>query len=526
MMTTHMTNNPARKNLADLLPGFVLDAAATLVPDNLCLDSRQVSKGDIFIALAGTQTDGRQFIARAVEAGAIAVLVEADKSWQGVNWIENVPVIAVDRLPQQISALAGRFYNEPSSELRLLGITGTNGKTTCSLLLGQLLARLLGTSAVVGTLGYGIVDAKSLTPIAQQISLLHSTGLTTPDPISLQRILRELRNTGAQSAAIEVSSHSLQQKRVAGLHFDTAIFTNLTQDHLDYHGDLISYGKAKAELLFMPGLKHAIFNWDDVWSKTLADKTPAGVTRIRYSVNEVADVYVQNVQLSNRGARARLITPWGEGDLESPLIGLFNLSNVLAVISGLCVQGVGLAQVLEQVPHLVAAPGRMQPIVVDENAQEIQVLVDYAHTPDALENTLKAITQHKTGRIWTVFGCGGDRDKSKRPLMGRIAEKFSDYVIVTNDNPRSEDPASIAADIVRGLNNPNGCLVIADRAQAIDFAIQQAKADDLVLVAGKGHEDYQIFANQTVPFSDSQQARLALQRRIAKRDLETGGNQS
>jgi UDP-N-acetylmuramoyl-L-alanyl-D-glutamate--2,6-diaminopimelate ligase len=185
-----------------------------------------------------------------------------------------------------------------------------------------------------------------------------------------------------------------------------------------------------------------------------------------------------------------------------------------------------LAQVLEQVPQLVAAPGRMQPVVVDAKEQEIQVIVDYAHTPDALDNTLKAITEHKTGRIWTVFGCGGDRDRSKRPLMGRIAEKLSDYVIVTNDNPRSEEPASIAADIVRGLNNPNGCLVIADRAQAIDFAVQQAKAGDLVLIAGKGHEDYQIFAGQTLPFSDSQQARLALQRRIAKRDLQREGGQS
>ena len=526
MTATQLQNHFPQKKLADLLPGYDLGAAASITPNNLCLDSRQVGQGDAFVALVGTQTDGRQFISRAVEAGAAAILVEADKVWQGINWIGSVPVIAVDALLQHMSALAGRFYDEPSQELRLLGITGTNGKTTCSLLLGQLLARLLGTSAVVGTLGYGIVDAKSLTPIEQQIGLLHSTGLTTPDPISLQRILRELRNIGAQSAAIEVSSHSLQQKRVAGLHFDTAIFTNLTQDHLDYHGDLISYGKAKAELLFMPGLKHAIFNWDDLWSRALVDKTPSGVTRIAYSLREVADVYLQNIQLNSKGASAHLVTPWGEGELQSPLIGLFNLSNLLAVISGLCAQGVGLAQVLEQVPQLVAAPGRMQPVVVDAQEQEIHVVVDYAHTPDALENTLKAITEHKTGRIWTVFGCGGDRDKSKRPLMGRIAEKLSDYVIVTNDNPRSEEPASIAADIVRGLNNPNGCLVIADRAQAIDFAVQQAKAGDLVLIAGKGHEDYQIFAGQTLPFSDSQQARLALQRRIAKRDLQREGAQS
>lgn len=525
-MATQRSKSFPLKTLADLLPGYDLGAAKDITPAHLCLDSRQVKAGDVFIALVGTQTDGRQYISRAIQLGAVAVLVEEDKSWQGIQWNNTVPIIAVKELPQQISALAGHFYGEPSDELCLIGITGTNGKTTCSLLLGQLLARLMGTSAVVGTLGYGIVDAKSLTPIAQQISLLSSTGLTTPDPISLQRILRELRTAGAQSAAIEVSSHSLQQKRVAGLHFDTAIFTNLTQDHLDYHGDLLSYGKAKAELLFMPGLKHAIFNLDDVWSKALIEKTPAGVTPIGFSLKVATDVYLQDIQLSSAGARAHLVTPWGEGDIQSPLIGLFNLSNLLAVISGLCVQGVALDKVLEQVPQLVAAPGRMQPIIVDMLAQEIQVLVDYAHTPDALENTLKAIAEHKSGRIWTVFGCGGDRDKTKRPLMGRLAEKLSDYVIITNDNPRSEDPASIAADIVRGLNNPNGCLVIADRAQAIDFAIQQAKAGDQVLIAGKGHEDYQIFAHQTLPFSDIQQARLALQRRIGKKDLQTLEGQS
>ncbi len=510
--------------LAQLLPGVALDRAGVISAGRLCLDSRKVQAGDIFIALLGTQVDGRQFIARALEQGARAVLVEADKDWQGINWIGQVPVIAVENLSQQISQIAGNYFSHPSEQLQLIGITGTNGKTTCSLLLGQLLAQLQGVSAVVGTIGYGLLDSRALAPLAQQLGNLHATGLTTPDPIVLQRILRELCDAGAKSAAIEVSSHSLQQKRVAGLQFDTAVFTNLTQDHLDYHGDLVSYGTAKAELLFMPGLKHAIFNMDDAWAKSLAQKTPAGVAAIGFSVNSEADVYLRDLTLHATGASATCVSPWGEAQIQSPLLGEFNLSNLLAVICAACVQGFALADVVTLLPQLVAAPGRMQPVIVDQAAQQLQVIVDYAHTPDALENTLKALRAHQSARIWTIFGCGGDRDKTKRPLMGRIAEKFSDYLIVTNDNPRSEDPGAIAADIVRGLHNPNACLVMADRAQAIDFAIQQAASGDLVLIAGKGHEDYQIFASQTLPFSDSQQARLALQRRIAKLDTKTNSS--
>lgn len=522
--------------LGQWLPEWAPDAFADLPLGALCLDSRNLNKGDVFVALQGVSADGRQFIARAIEQGAALVIVEADSEWQGVRLLGDVPVIAIAQLPQLLSELAGRYYAHPSRALRLVGITGTNGKTTVSLLLAQLLAATAKApadataatapqcSAVVGTLGYGLVDAHSLTPMAQQINLLASTGLTTPDAINLQRILAQLLRDGASSAAIEVSSHSLQQKRVAGCAFDTAIFTNLTQDHLDYHGDLTRYGNAKAALLHMPGLHVALLNGDDAWANGLAEEAPAGVQVLRFSLQEKtlsgapADIYVRDVQLHSQGASAWLITPWGEGQLHSPLLGGFNLSNLLAVIGAVCVKGVALSQVLALVPSLVAAPGRMQPVVVDAASQQIQVLVDYAHTPDALDNTLRAIRQHSSARIWTVFGCGGDRDKSKRPQMGRIAEKHSDYVIVTNDNPRSEDPSRIAADILRGLNNPNGCLTIADRAQAIDFAVQQAKAGDTVLIAGKGHEDYQIFAEQTLPFSDSQQARLALQRRIAKRE--------
>lgn len=517
-MTTHYQTHSVA--LADLLPDLQLDKAAGILVRNLCLDTRQLKTGDAFIALAGIKVDGRNFIAKAIELGAAAILVEEDKNWQGIAWLGAVPVIAIDNLPSRVSEIAGHFFGEPSKKIQLIGITGTNGKTTCSLLAAQLLAQLQKKSAVIGTIGYGLLDTSVIAPLAQQISLLTSTGLTTPDPITLQRILSELVSGGAASIAIEVSSHSLQQKRVAGLQFTTAIFTNLTQDHLDYHGDLQTYGNVKAQLLQMPQLQTAIINLDDDWASSLVKKAPVGVRVISYSTEKNADVYATNIELHAQGVRAHLHTPWGEAEIDSPLLGQFNLSNLLAVIAALGAQGFKLEQLLPLIAQLEPAPGRMQLVTVDQPAQEIQVIVDYAHTPDALENTLNAIHQHKAGRVWTVFGCGGDRDKSKRPQMGKIAERLSDYVIVTNDNPRSEDPATIAAEIVRGMSHPSGCLVIADRAQAIDFAVQQAKAGDIVLIAGKGHEDYQIFATQTLPFSDSKHARLSLQRRIAKHETD------
>jgi UDP-N-acetylmuramoyl-L-alanyl-D-glutamate--2,6-diaminopimelate ligase len=507
--------------LAQLLPGIELAKAAPVVVSGLALDTRLLNKGDVFIALAGNKFDGREFIAAAIERGAVAVLVESDKDWKGVDWLGQVPVIAVDNLAQQVSAISGRFYAEPSAHFRLIGITGTNGKTTCSLLLGQLSALLQERAGVVGTTGYGLLDASALAPFAQQLGALQATGLTTPDAINLQKMLAQLREQSARTVAIEVSSHSLHQGRVAALHFDTAIFTNLTQDHLDYHGDLVAYGKAKQQLLQMPDLRYAIVNADDAWAKGLLEKMPVGVKAFSYSLASTdADVYAKDIVLSNAGVSLVLVTPWGEGQLYSHLLGAFNVSNLLAVITAACVGGASLSDVLLAIPQLQPAPGRMQTIVLEQSHQDINVIVDYAHTPDALENTLNAIREHNPGRVWTVFGCGGDRDRSKRPLMGRIAERLSDYVIVTNDNPRTEDPAIIAADILRGMHNTHGCLVIAERAQAIDLAVQQAKPGDVVLIAGKGHEDYQIFATQTLPFSDVKQARLALQRRLARRDAE------
>ncbi|MES2825832.1 MAG: UDP-N-acetylmuramoyl-L-alanyl-D-glutamate--2,6-diaminopimelate ligase [Pseudomonadota bacterium] len=509
-------------NLQQLLPEMQLDSAAKIEISGICLDSRQLKKGEVFVAFVGTKIDARHFIAAAIESGAAAILVEADQQWQGINWIGSVPIIALEALAQGVSEIAGNFYQHPSKRTRLIGVTGTNGKTTCTLLITQLAALLQKRGGVVGTLGFGLLDSTLVAPLAQQIGAVQSTGLTTPDPVSLQKILAQFVDQKALTVAMEVSSHSLVLGRVAALQFDTAIFTNLTQDHLDFHGDLAQYGKAKEKLLTMPNLRHAIINFDDLWAKSLLQKVPAGVSTVSFSVEDsAANIYLSDLVLTASGAQARLHSPWGEADLISPFIGKFNLSNLLAVIASMCVAGFPLQDVLGFVPQLQAAPGRMQAVALDASNQDINVIVDYAHTPDALENSLHAIREHAaSARVWTVFGCGGDRDKTKRPLMGRIAEINSDYIILTNDNPRNEEPSAIAADIIRGLHNPNGYLLIADRAQAIDFAVQQAKAGDVVLVAGKGHEDYQIFAGQTLPFSDIRQARLALQRRLAKRDIE------
>lgn len=507
--------------LRDLLPDFVLpELLAERVIAGVELDSRKLAQDYVFIALSGAKFNGRDFIPAACQAQVAAVLVEGARF--AIEWQEQTAIIVLPQLRENTSLIAARFYHQPSETLRVTGITGTNGKTSCSLLLAQLSAQLLGTSSVMGTTGYGVLDAKSLTPLAEQIALLQTTGLTTPDPISVQKILANLRDQGAVYSAIEVSSHSLDQHRVAGVQFHTAIFTNLTQDHLDYHGTMAAYGEAKAQLLQALDLQIAVINLNDTWAASLVEQVPVNVTRFTYAICDAdktmtADVYAKNLQQHARGLHADLVTPWGEGRLESPFFGRFNLSNLLAVITAACAQGADFHLVLKLVPQLVAAPGRLQAVNIDA-AQDVQVLVDYAHTPDALENTLKAIHEHEAGRIWCVFGCGGERDTTKRPLMGRIAERLSQYVIVTNDNPRGEDPAVIAADIVKGLHNPQGCLVIADRAQAIDFAIAQAKSEDIILIAGKGHEDYQIFADKTLPFSDAQHARLSLQRRLSKRD--------
>jgi len=504
-----------KTTLAELLPDLALGDVAERQVAGMTLDSRTLVQGELFVALKGALVDGRDYIDEALEKGAEAVLVEATEADTAVALQAGRPVVAVPQLAANLSAIAGRCYRHPSERFALVGITGTNGKTTCALLLAQLCAGLSSRAGVIGTLGYGLLESDQ--NMTAQLEALTHTGLTTPDAISVQRVLRQLADADAGLVAMEVSSHSLVQHRVKALSMTTALFTNLTQDHLDYHETMQDYGAAKATLLRQPGLRHAIVNRDDDWATSLLLSLPEGVKGLSYSLdNTDADVHLTERFEQRSGVSALLHSPWGRGELHSPLLGAFNLSNLLGVITAACVNGFALEDILSAVPYLVPAPGRMESVTLDEQRQDLQLVVDYAHTPDALETTLNALSAHNTGRLWCVFGCGGDRDRSKRPVMGRIAERLCDFVIVTNDNPRKEDPAQITADILKGMDNDHQCLVIADRAQAIDLAVQQARAGDTVLVAGKGHEDYQIFADQTVSFSDREQLLHSMGRRLNK----------
>jgi UDP-N-acetylmuramoyl-L-alanyl-D-glutamate--2,6-diaminopimelate ligase len=468
-------------------------------------DSRRIMPGHVFVALQGATVDGRDYISDAIHRGASAVVMEAEAKAPAVEYRGSVPLISVVGLSAKMSAIAARAYADPSAELNIIGVTGTNGKTTCSLLIAQLLEALGQRAAVVGTLGYGRVGEP-----------LQATGFTTPDAISSQALLRDLAEQRIGSVVMEVSSHALAQGRVKAVRMSTAVFTNLSHDHLDFHGDLKAYGKAKARLLKARDLQCAIINRDDSWCKSLLKKAETLEQVFSYSLSsKKADVYFEALTYCADGITGTVHTPKGSAEITSSLIGDFNASNILATIAVAISQGYALDKIAAVVPRLQSAPGRMEQVRLRVD-QGVQVVVDYAHTPDALEKTLRALRRHTEGSLWCVFGCGGDRDREKRPAMGRVAEKSADYTIVTNDNPRGEDPASIAGEIVRGMHHPERCLVIAERDKAIDLAVQQARAGDTVLLAGKGHEAVQIFAQRQLPFSDVQQARAALVKRLEK----------
>lgn len=507
-------NTQTSKTLADLFDREML-ARAPLEPGlgsiavaGLALDSRKVAPGDLFLAVEGMKVDGRSYIEAAIKAGAVAVLAEQGPGWTGINRFQNIPVIAVDNLGAEVSAIASRFYGHPSRQLPLVGVTGTNGKTSCTQLYMQLVNLLGKRCGVVGTLGIG-VDG-----------MFEETPNTTPDAITLQRTLSDWLLSGVDLAAMEVSSHGLEQGRVAAIEFDQAIFTNLTRDHLDYHGSMRAYAAAKSRLFRMSGLKAAIINADDDFSMDLVAEVATGVEIFCHSLRPAGkttptiDVWAENVRYHERGASAELHTPWGEFEINSSLLGAFNLSNLIAVFIAAVNSGFRAEQVAAAIGQLKTVAGRMELV---PSATGIVAVVDYAHTPDALEKALLAMRQHTTGKIWCVFGCGGDRDTGKRPLMGGVAQRYADHVVVTSDNPRNEDPALIINGILGGITRPT--LVEEDRAKAIAFAIQQAAVGDSVLVAGKGHEPYQQVGDTRLPFSDIQQVRLAL----SARQNQTGG---
>lgn len=489
------------KRLKDLMPS-VEQRFAGIEVQGICLDSRQVSPGDLFLACAGHVVDGRSYIKQAIAAGAVAVLVEQDAQWPESRVLNKIPLLVVDDLSARLSDIAGRFYDHPSFSLPVIGVTGTNGKTSCTQLMMQLLNRLNVSCGVMGTLGTG-VDGE----LDQGLN-------TTPDAVAIQRLLAGWRDMQLPMIAMEVSSHGLEQGRVAAINYQLALFTNLSRDHLDYHGSMQSYAEAKALLFQQPGLKTAVINADDAFAGSLMSVIADDVEVLQYSLRpkKQADVWLQEIRYHPQGVSAQLHSPWGQFALNSPLLGEFNLSNVIAVIACLAKLGYSVPKIIAEVAGIEVIPGRMQRVSCAAEA-DISVVVDYAHTPDALEKALQAMRQHVSGKLWCVFGCGGDRDHGKRPQMGEVAQRFADHVVVTSDNPRSESASDIINEILGGVDRPT--LVEEDRGIAIDSVIANARAGDAVLIAGKGHEEYQLIGKQRLPFSDIKQARLALAKRAA-----------
>lgn len=488
--------------LGYLLPELRLTRdLAELRISGVCQDSRQIRSGDLFVALKGGRLNGEMFIAEAVSHGAMAVLVEANPQQKaGFVRIENgVPVISVVSLSARVSEIAGKCYGNPSSSLQVVGVTGTNGKSTTVSLLAQLYSAVAGRAGTLGTLG-----------IAVDGQVTHDFGMTTPDAALCQKLLSDLRDIGVNMVAMEVSSHGLDQNRVAGVNFRAGIFTNITHDHLDYHGTIRNYAAAKQKLFESLGLQVAVINLDDPHAPQMVAAAKQRANVFSYSLlHFAADVYASDLTFSADGVNFRLATPWGEAEIASPLLGEFNVYNLVAALTALGAIGCNFPALLDAVPSLVSVPGRMQRVTING---DVIAVVDYAHTPDALAQAIAATRVHTSGKLWVVFGCGGDRDRAKRPVMASLAERFADHVIVANDNPRTENPQNILQEICTGFHaQKHRC--IADRAEAIAYAIASAQPGDVVLIAGKGHENYQIIGDEKHPFSDVEEAEKALRNR-------------
>ncbi len=446
----------------------------------LRLDSRQVQPGDLFIAIPGANTDGRQYLQQAIAKGAAAVIVEAT-NWDGDYRSIKVPILVIENLKSYLAKIATNFYKNPSHNLRIIGITGTNGKTSTSNYIAQLLDDVNIKCGIMGTLGNGMLGNLIPSP------------LTTSDCCTLQNQLYEFTQAQAKFVAMEVSSIGLCDDRLLHTRIDTAVFTNLSQDHLDYHHTMEAYFAAKCKLFTEYAPKYCIVNLDDAYSQRLLDIIPQTSQIITYSLlNPKADLYY---------ADGVIHTAWGTGQLVTKLIGKFNVSNVLAALGCCAVHGITMQALLQAASKLNAVPGRMQTVPCS-NPQAPRVVVDYAHTPDALIKALQTLQEYKQQNLICIVGCGGDRDRSKRPLMLQAAIENSDKVIITQDNPRTEDPQQIINDMLADQQLNANTIIDMDRATAIKNAIATATTHDLILIAGKGHEDYQIIGTTKLPFSD------------------------
>ena len=481
----------------------------------LVTDSRAIQRGDTFVAYPGEKTDGRQFIANAIMQGANAVIYEKllsghPREAQHFVWNDawQVPNLAVADLRHKAGWLADAVYGTPSEKLWVVGITGTNGKTSTSHWIAHALSDAGKKCALIGTLGNGFADA------------LQATENTTPDAIRVHGLLADYSRDGAQAVAMEVSSHALSQGRVNAVHFDVAMLTNLSRDHLDYHGDMQSYAAAKRKLFDWQQLGFVVLNLDDAYGVELAEQLrDADAEVIAYGLSDAAlqlaerlglrMVYGNLLEMTGQGLRLAVHSSWGAAELNSALVGRFNAANLLGALAVLLVSGVTLSNAVHALSRVAPVAGRMQRL---GSVQQPTVIVDYAHTPDALEKVLQAlreISASEGGQLFCVFGCGGDRDRGKRAMMGVVAEKYSDFCIVTSDNPRSENPREIIAEIVSGMNAENHEIIV-DRATAIQSAIRHARQGDTILIAGKGHEDYQEINGIKHPFDDVSVVQQAL----------------
>ena len=491
-------------------------AALKIPVTRLVTDSRSVQRGDTFVAYPGEKSDGREFIAPAIAQGANAVIYEKILSGhpgeaQHFVWNDawQVPNLAVADLRHKAGWLADAVYGAPSEQLWVVGITGTNGKTSTSHWIAHALSEEGTRCAVIGTLGNGFAGA------------LQASANTTPDAISVHGLLADYLRQDAQAVAMEVSSHALSQGRVNAVRFDVAMLTNLSRDHLDYHGDMQSYAAAKRKLFDWQQLGFVVLNLDDAYGAELAESLEdSDAEVIAYGLSDGAlqlaerlglrMVFGNLLEMSGQGLKLAVHSSWGAAQLDSALVGRFNAANLLGALAVLLVSGVTLSDAVRSLGGVQPVPGRMQRL---GNAQQPTVVVDYAHTPDALEKVLQAlheVSEAAGGKVLCVFGCGGDRDRGKRAMMGTVAEKYSDFCIVTSDNPRGENPREIIAEIVAGMSGENHEIVV-DRATAIQSAIRFARQGDTVLIAGKGHEDYQEINGVKHPFDDVSAAQQALQ---------------
>ncbi|PAB58824.1 UDP-N-acetylmuramoyl-L-alanyl-D-glutamate--2,6-diaminopimelate ligase [Anaeromicrobium sediminis] len=450
--------------------------------NNICYDSRNIKEGDLFVCVKGFKVDGHKYIDSVIKKGAKALVVEDEVNLEGVT------LVKVSNSRKAMARIGANFYGNPTNQMEVIGITGTNGKTTITYLINSILDNKNVKSGIIGTICHKILNRE------------YKANNTTPEAFELQKMFKEMKNADVDVAIMEVSSHSIELNRVDSINFSIGIFTNLTKDHLDYHEDMNNYYEAKKKLFFMTN-KANIINVDDPYGKKLVEELESThIETITYGIDNECDIKAENMSITPKGASFTLVTPKFSGEIKLNTPGKFSIYNGLAAASAAYILGYSFKDIKEGLENNKGVSGRFEKV---ENSKGYNVIVDYSHTPDSLENALMTAKEFSKGKIITVFGCGGDRDRTKRPMMGNIAGKLSDYVVITSDNPRSEEPNSILDHIEKGIIETN-CEYkkIVDRKEGIREAIKMAKKDDVVLIAGKGHETYQILGDKTIDFDD------------------------